>query len=244
MCCSKVLVPCAIAALASCASAGLLDFSGVQHGEIITNQFSASHGVTISAVNFNRTHDLAIAFDSNETGTADDDLESPFTGGNLPSTTNLGNLLIISTNDTDSNNDNILDSPNDEGARPAGELIFDFAIAQTEIGFDLVDVENVTAENGLVEFYLGGSQVGDTVSFADFTDNSSDYFRAGVAYGNNSANHITPLTAGEVGFTEFDRVVVTMGGSGGIDNLVYVPTPGTGALVAGAALIGVRRRRH
>ncbi len=233
----------AVVVISGVASAGLLDFSGLQHGEVIGNQFQASDGVTISAVNFNRPFDLAIAFDSNLSGTADPDLESPWNGGNLPSNTDLGMLMILATNNTDQDNNGIIDNPNDEGNRPAGQFILDFSTDQNEFGFDLVDVESINAEDGSVEFFSSGSSVG-MVGFADFVDNMSAHYRPGVSYGDNSANTISPLTAAEVGFSSFDRVVITLGGSGGVDNVHFVPTPATGMILTAGAAGFLRRRRR
>ena len=68
------------------AQAALIDFESVVHGEIVNTQIP---GITITATNPNRGFDLAIGFDSNESNTADPDLEaasggaSAWSGGNL-----------------------------------------------------------------------------------------------------------------------------------------------------------------
>ena len=119
-----------LAAEAAYALPTVLDFESLMHGEIVGGQFSVSHGVTISATNIGGGPDLAIAFDSTKTGTADPDLEDPWTfmgsTGNIPEGTILGKVLIIAENDEDKNNDNLIDSPDDEGSRPAGSIFFDF----------------------------------------------------------------------------------------------------------------------
>ncbi len=86
-------------------SAQLIDFNSLLHGQIVNTQFA---GVTISADNIGGGPDKAIIFDSRERGTEDSDLEGPggitaknWSGGNLPNTTVLGNMLIIAENDTD-----------------------------------------------------------------------------------------------------------------------------------------------
>lgn len=224
------------------AQAATITFEGLAHGEIVTNQLAASSGVTISAVNPNRPHDLGIIFNSLETGTSDPDLEGPsWDGGNLAPDTILGNLLIIAENDGDSNLDGLIDDPDDEGHRPAGMLIFDFGDAMTEFGLDLVDVESPTAELGKVEFFSGGSSIGE-VGFDEFVDNTSVFYDPTVAFGNNSANRINPILASEIGATGFDRVIVHMGGSGAIDNINFVPEPTSMILLAGGALLAIRRR--
>jgi len=220
----------------------VLTFDPAVHGEIITNQFAGSHGVTISANNLNRSFDLAVAFDSLMTGTADPDLEGPpWAGGNLAPNTVLGNMLILQENNTGIG-DGIADNPDDEGQRPAGDLIFDFATAQTQFGFDLIDVEGTMEENGMVSFFLGGGMVGSPIAFSDITNNASPFYDATVTFGDNTANSLGPWNAADFGAINFDRVVIRLGGSGAVDNIA-VPAPGAGAILGGLALAGLRRKR-
>jgi len=228
---------CGTAFVAPIAVGATVTFDGLGHGEIVTSQFSGL-GLNISAVNPNRSHDLAIIFDSTMTGTADPDLEGPpWAGGNLPSSLVMNNLLIIAQDDTDVVAPfGFIDNPNDEGNRPAGDLIFDFDLPQSEFGFDVVDVEGVLEENGMVSFFLSGGLVG-SVPFSDFTSRD-----ASVSFGDNTINRIVPFTAAEVGGV-FDRVVIMMGGSGGVDNVNFIPTPGAAGLMAIGGLAMTRRRR-
>ncbi len=232
--------------------------SGLTHGRVIDSQYFASEGVTVSAQNPNRCHDLAIIFDSEFTGwTSDTDLLGPpWASGNLaqgPGSVVLGNLLIISEHN-DGNGDGIVNNPDDEGSRPdAGSLFFEFEEPIVEFGFDLVDVEGaaeITASTGyFAAFYLDGVLV-DQVSFADFITPGSGYYDPTVAYGNNSANRITPITSAQLGVVNFDKVEVNFGGSAGIDNLRWehegppqepVPEPGTSALF-GLGMLGLVQR--
>ncbi len=242
---SKLVAPFVIVS-AFCAPAlasPILTFDPAVHGEIITNQFAASHGVTISANNLNRAFDLAAVFDSLEVGTADPDLEGPpWAGGNLAPNTILGNMLIIQENNIGIG-DGIADVPDDEGNRPAGDLIFDFATPQLQFGFDLIDVEGTMEENGMVSFFLGGGLVGSPIAFSDIVNGASSFFDASVTFGNNTANTLGPWTAGDIGAVNFDRVVIRLGGSGAVDNIA-VPAPGVGVFfVTAAGLAGARRRR-
>ena len=70
----------------------------------------------------------------------------------------------------------------------------------------------------------------------------SDFGAPEVVYGNNSANHLLVID----GMT-FDTVVVSLGGSGGIDNLTAtnpVPEPTAPILfLAGLAAVSTRIRR-
>ena len=230
-----------LAAAAGSAHAVVIDFNTLQHGEIVNTQF-VGQGLTISAVNPNRAHDLAIIFDANETNTADPDLEGPpWAGGNLAPGTDLMKMLIIAENNNGAG-DGVVDTPDDEGMRPAGDLIFEFATRQTHFGFDVVDIEGVI-ESSSVEFFANGNSVG-TVLFSQFTS-AGTFFDASVVFGDNFANRIQPINIADVNAQAgaFDKVVIHMGGSGAVDNINYVPTPGSMALLGLGGIAALRRRR-
>ena len=231
-------------------TAGVIDFSTIAHGEIVNTQIP---GITVTAENFTPGHpDLAIGFDTGETGTADPDLEPPWLAGNLTAlelaTLDLGTVIIIAENSDDKDGDGLIDSPDDEGNRPAGEITFLFDDAIRAFGFDLVDIEGVDPDGELdsgeeqgqfAVFFMGGAPVG-TVNFAEFLpDKARDQ---GAMFGNNTVNRIEPIG----GFGWFDEVTIRLGGSGAIDNLVYrVPSPGVATLLAlGLSLLGLVRRRR
>ena len=221
----------------------------------------------IIAKNFDEDHKLAVIFDSRERGTSDPDLEGPSPadletwegGGNLAPDTILGNLLIVQENETGlGSGDGIADDPDDEGSRPAGLLMFSFTeYSISSFGFDLVDVESATAEMGYVKFF---NKVGTTktllakVDFEDFVTSGNPFFDSTVAYGDNSANRIAPMTATKLStlpgvttpFTSFNFVKIKMGGSSAIDNVNYAtPEPST-LLLFGIGALGlfVYGRRH
>lgn len=224
----KAMAMIACAGVAFSASAEVIDFSTLSHGEVVNSQFS-SMGVNISAINFNQSFDLAVAFNTSLSGTSDPDLEGPWSMGNTDLSTDLGNVLIIQEND-------IID-PDDEGGRPAGQLIFDFDMSIQSFGFFVVDVEGSTVENSMIEFFSGGSSVG-MIDFADFEAGGA--YDNGAIYGNNSINSIGELSIG----AEFDRVVITAGGSMGFDNVSFtVPAPGALALLGMGMGAMTRRRR-
>ena len=230
---------CTLAAFAAGAGAQTIDFNTLVHGEIVTNQFSPL--ATISAINPNRSFDIAAAFDTTLMGTSDPDLEGPpWSGGNLAisdTKVHLGMALIIAENDTDADFDGVLDDPDDEGQRPAGQLIFDFGSVYDLFGFDVIDIEGVVEESSSLEFYLGAGLV-ETVDFSDFTNNASTHYDATIQFGNNHANRVSPINI--VG--GFDRVVINVGGSAAFDNIVVPAPSGVGALALGA-LLAARRRR-
>jgi hypothetical protein len=225
------------------AGALMLDFEEFVHGEIV----DGSHGVLITTENFNNGWghpDLGIAFDTTETGTADPDLEqgAGWAGGNVPLDEVLGHILIVQENDFGCLDDSICNFPDDEGRRPAGSFTLDFSDLGTfqSFRFDLVDVESAAEENGSIEFLLEGSHVADW-TFASFLG-----LGQGVTYGDNTVNRVDLTEQLRLLGGEFDEVVITMGGSGGVDKIL-VPEPETltlfGLGMAGLAHVGSRRRR-
>lgn len=233
------------AALALSAGAGsaradvIITFAGLEHGRIVNTQF-APLGVTIAANNFARSFDLACAFDTTRTNTEDPDLEDPWDLGNLPSNTNLGNVLILAENNVGAG-DGILDRPDDEGSRPAGTLTFTFARPVSKFGLDLVDIESDTTEAGSLTFFRNNVQVG-SVTFSAFKNAASPFFDPTIVFGNNSANRVAPILPAAFGVDGFDSVVVRLGGSGAIDNIL-IPAPSAAAAVA-LGLVGLTRRRR
>lgn len=230
----------ALLLVSGAASADVLDFNSLEAGTFVSNQFGDSNGVFIGANNPNRDFDVATIYDSLGSGGADPDLEGPpWEGGNLaPDRVSLGMMLIIAENIDDRDGDGLIDSPDDEGSRPAGSLIFEFTTVQTELGFDVIDLEDT--ELGSIELWLGRDQQ-TVIQFADFLDSNSPYYDASVDYGDNHANRLHIL--GPTSDIGYDRLVINLGGSAAIDNVVFaVPAPGTLALAA-AGLVLTRRRR-
>jgi MYXO-CTERM domain-containing protein len=218
-----------MAGCAAAASAGLVDFNDLSHGDVVAEQY-ASMGVHISAVNPNRPFDIAMAFDTTSTGNSDDDLEDPWSMGNMDLNTNLGNILIIQENDSG--------IPDDEATRPAGSIVFDFDSLTSGFGFTMVDVESVTLEGSSVDFYRGGLLI-ESINFAEFEAGGTH--DNGVIFGNNSINNSDEqiISGG------FDQAIIHAGGSMGFDNISFttVPAPGSLALLALGAATGIRRRR-
>ena len=220
------------------------DEPGLVHGTVVDTDFAALGITSITTTNIGGGPDLGVIFDSDFAGsTSDSDLLNPWAGGNLMGDTSAGNILIIQENSTGCGDD-VCNNPDDEGSRPAGDFDIVFAQPQLSFGFDLFDVDNATAEDGNIVFYDGASSF--TVEWTDLEDGSGSPFEvAGVVYGDNFANRIPEILPADVGLTQFDRIVINMGGSGAIDNLLFVPEPATGVLVLGGlALLGATRRRR
>ena len=232
-------------------TAGVITFDDIAHGEEATMQIP---GLTIGAVNFSNgivdAHgdhpNMALGFNTLLSGTPDPDLEGPgWAGGNLTpfelANLELGTVIIIAENSFDDDGDGRVDDPDDEGDRLAGMLIFDLANPRSAVGFDLIDIEGIGIgeEPGHFATFLMGGVVIDTIAFADFLDGGA--FDQDAEFGNNTVNRIAPIG----GFGLFDRIEITLGGSGAVDNLVLLPAPGALALLGlGLGLLAFSRRSH
>jgi len=240
-----------------------LDFENLSHGDVVRNQF-ASSGVTISVSNPNESNDmfdLGVIFDADPLaypGISDDDLQGPtWATGNLSLNTVLGKTLIIQENQsnrplgsdfqTDSSGQVVkITDPfkvDDEGKKPAGSIFFDFDAPISNFGFDLVDVEQGSADLAVVRFF---SDSGSTISLLDLDFNTLMAMNNGLL-GNNSINRIAPIDL--TGLGDIRRAEIKLGGSGALDNINanVIPEPGTALLLgsglAGLALWGWRKKR-
>ena len=225
--------------------ADLIDFDSLQVGEIVNEQF-AGMGVHIEVINDRHTSiNLGIIFDSFGSSGHDSDLEGPpWSSGNASSDV-FANLLIIAENDVDANNDGLIDDPDDEAG--GGSIIFRFDIPVFEFGFSLIDIE--TSESGptaSVMFFNDEVFVG-MVDFSDLVDSGSAIFDTTIEFGNNSANHIQPMSFFDGNdLLEFNEARFFLEGSGAVDNILFtaIPAPGPLAPLLFSLLAAVRRRRR
>jgi len=214
---NKAIITFAVAALATVASTQVIDFEGFVAGTVMTEQYSGI-GLHISAHNFTGPN-KAIIFDSaNPTG-GDFDLATP--GYHATNTIALGNILIIAENDTDGDNDGIVDVPDDEGSQPAGWIRFDMDFSSNSGSVTLIDIEE---HGGTIEFFsIGGNSPVNTIGIPAIGDNSVQ-------------------TISFDGF-DYDSMKVNLAGSGAVASFDPVPEPASLiALGSGAALL-IRRRR-
>lgn len=191
-------------------------------------------------------------FDTSLTGTRDDDLEGPagrlWVDGNAAANAVFGNIVIVQENSTGCS-DGVCDQPDDEGVASAGDLIFSFQDRITSFGFDVVDIESNQAAGARVLLFDGAGPTVATVSFSAFECAAGPFCDPSVDFaGDNTANHLSDMTAAALGLTGFDRVVIDLNGSGGVDHLRWdvpqVPEPSPAGLLWPALILLVRGPRH
>jgi hypothetical protein len=247
------LAMCGTCALSASGAALQIDFESPKTGTIMSTQYLASFGVTISADNYRvGGPDKAILFNSNRTNTPDDDLEygTAWAAGNIATGVNLNKFLIVAESIRDvAPADGFVDQPDDEAQ--GGTLFFKFTSPQTAVGFDLIDVE-LTPAIDHVDFVRAGVTLA-SITFDQFANPASPYYEPGVVYVDRSANRISPITVGELKILPFDELRFFMPECAAIDNLKWdnnpafaIPEPGTAALLLGGLFpaLGLRARRR
>lgn len=117
-----------------------------------------------------------------------------------------------------------LRNPDDDGSRPAGTIGFDFSAGVFLESIALLDTE----EEGSIQAFLNGNLV-DTIAFDPIA---------------NGTSQVIDLS----GFATADRLEVSLGGSGALDNVEFkaVPEPTTmlGLALGGGALLAAKRKQR
>ncbi|MDG2124719.1 MAG: choice-of-anchor K domain-containing protein, partial [Verrucomicrobiales bacterium] len=197
----------------------------LKHGQIIDDLFESEFGLSISANNALNCHpDIAVLFDTNERHTADADLESPWSGGNIAQRlpdgllTDFGHALIIGENDWDEDGDGYIDSPDDEAY--GGSITFSLDRSDV-IGFQatFIDFE----ETDQYSIYLTEDELESAVvDFSEFIDPSSLWYDPFIALGDNFVNILPTIWADDTGLDYFSEITVEFPGSGALDQLFFI----------------------
>jgi hypothetical protein len=164
---------------------------------------------------------------------------------------NLGNILILQENNgsADAITGDFFNTPNDDASQ-GNQIFFDFFAPISAQSIDLIDVNGngpviVTLfdQGGLTRTYVApmhwtfdvsasGPKGFETLDLTTLANQPGE--GGGIATASEQA-----------GFNPNDviNITVTFQGSGGLDNLEFVPEPATGLLIGLAGFVMLRRRR-
>lgn len=241
---NRVVCVCALAAFPAMVSGQtLIDFSLDGGGSPLVN------GQRLTGLEF--SPEFTMSFGGSNQGGAifDTSNPGPNVGGPDPDLlVSLGNALILQSNDSPSITGGIFDTPNDS-ARNDGLMRFDFASPVELLDVTLIDVNGGNAI--LVTLFDGQGRTRQYDVPQKWTNDIS--VAGGNGYGvldlttllDQVAETAVVATASEsAGFDSTDVVALTFDyeGSGAIDNLRFVPAPGSVALLLVGALAARRRR--
>lgn len=222
----KTIVLTAVCGWAAVVHADVLDFNSIDGGEILAEQY-ASLGVHIST----STSDSALVYNTNARH-GDDDLESLFEIGNIPLDTQLGNILVYQHGGFDFRSED-----DDSHDNESQQLIFNFDMQVQSFGFIAMGFNDDLGEHASIEFFNGGVSA-LSISFDEFA--AGGLYDNGALFGDHSLNQIDEISVAG----GFDRVVINIGDSIGLDNVSFtVPAPSSTLVLGFAACLGVRRRR-
>lgn len=220
----KSVLACGMSLAATSVLAASIDFSGLDAGTIIDNEYFSSLGVTVSATGTGNAPDAAVIFDTDNPTGGDYDLAGPFAPGvgNSFGSISPGNVLILQENNTC--DELTCSNPDDQGSRPGGTMSFAFGNAVSITSVDFFDVEG--PEAGTVVLFDAGGEVLNTIDIVS-TGGDNLWYRLMIDVG---------------GVYSMD---INMGGSGAIDNIQYVvPVPAALPLMLGAlSMLGFARGR-
>lgn len=208
---------------AGAAQAAVIDFEEFAHGEAI-NSVSAGGVTATVSVESNGAVDQAVAFDTSLTGTADPDLEAPFSGpeDGPAGSANPGKVLIISEDG----------GPDDE--RFGGSVTFDFSQPINFLSFEAFDggIFDVTSAKG------------DEALFAEevLLDDNVSGFLAVDGFDGVSSLTFTFKDSGEGASGAIDNLTFEVAGITPAPIPVPAALPLLAAGLGGLVLVGRRRR--
>lgn len=164
----------------------------------------------------------------------------------------LGNILIVQNGggSLTQGTSGIYNTPNDDAG--GGTIVFDFTNPSELESIDLVDING---DGALTITLLDLNNNTRTYSIPDkwtFDIDASGPNGYDTLFLNTIAPQNGEGTGGDATAVQdalFDQTIVTrmtvnFGGSAGLDNLVFVPGPGSFAALTGVGLLGLARRRR
>ena len=258
-------------ALAPAAGAVVIDFSteddfstALINGQIVDPTFDA---LDLEFGNLFSLTSTQIAGSNNGATIFDSDPNGPNSGSqDLDLLVDLGNILILQSNNPGNANDTsvdgsvglIYDNPNDEADfADRGSLVFSFIGPVILQSFDIVDANGgFIADVILTDGAAGGAltrtySVNSKFSQDINTCGSCDGFETldltiltdQIGEGGGTATAVEDLGFDASDVVKLEIKLIGNPSSGGIDNLTFVPEPSTGVLLA-LGLLGLSARRN
>lgn len=238
------LAACGMCAFAASAGVTTVDFSMDDNGLAIVNGQDISSPAEYFAA-------FTLSSSGNNAGLAafDSTLGGPNAGGPDPDLlVGLGNVLILQNSGSSQSVPGIFDTPNDDA--DGGVIVFNFTTAVELVSIDLVDIDASAQTTVTMTDSFGLSRVYDVPNNWTF-DLAAN---GGAGYGTldlaTLADQLgeagnTATATEDAGFDASSVVAleVDFSGSGALDNLVFVPAPGSAMLLAVGGLVATRRRR-
>ena len=233
-------VACFIVILAAAHThAAILTFDGLSNGQKIDTAFEASPLVDITSSGDNQG---AAIFDSDPAG--------PNSGGRDPDLlVDLGNILILQSNDETAMTGDAFDTPNDSSE--GGILLFSFLDPVEPLSVDLADIDSGAAVT--ITLTDGGTltrtyEIPDDWTNELPTPNGFDLLDLTTLVGQIGEGGSMATAMEDVGFDSTNVVTmeVHFSGSAALDNLSFIPEPGglAGLLLGGLAFLTRTRRRQ
>ena len=252
---------------------GMIGAAGIVSASVINIDFSLNdtneamlNGQQVIGADFDQYFDLTTQGDHAGAAVFDSTASGPNAGGRDPDLlVNLGNILILQENGRNKERTTTLANgrtgfvtPDDKwNNRSAGVFNFAFNASVELLSLDLVDIDGgnsvtviLTDESGDERVYSVPQNWTDEVNQPSSENpNPQGYgtldLTTLVDQASPDGNGVFATATEDDGFdaSSVVNLEVRLMGSGGIDNLRFVPTPGSAGLLAAAGLVTLRRRR-
>lgn len=196
-----------------------LAFDHLLAGVILPANSVIGQNVTLNVSNFAGGPNIATVINSTDHLNGVQNLQSPWPKGNLSNQSTDPNILVIAKNNTDQDEDGLIDNPLPQNGATPGNMTFNFDSPVYEFGWDIFNLEyGPELSYGQITFYdLHG--LSTTVPFGSFIDPNSPFYDSSLVFGSHSANRITPINAQDIGLDEIASITMTIPDSVGINKI-------------------------
>ncbi|WP_432799108.1 hypothetical protein [Poriferisphaera sp. WC338] len=181
-----------------------IHFETMKHGQVIDQPVL---GVSIASMNPDSPasiHDSTVESAKHPGLLGPNGIDGKWAGGNLKNDIVLGNVLAG------------FHDKSQDGA----DINFEFSQPVDSFGLDLINIKDAS-DGSYLRFYNGDEVVGKLM-LSDLIDPIHNLYDPTVEFGSTTANRIKPITADDMGTTEFTRVEMHMSAdASAIDNVTF-----------------------